>query len=163
MAEITIRKPRPRIRGRLLASLFVLGGLGLWGGAGAAQADTTHPFIGTLKIPGVTGSIMPSAVDDEGNLIVWRNDITAVAKYDPNGNPVNFTGLGTNILDGEGGKNCPSVPSDCDRVPTTEGFWSPGGREGYTNEIVAVDHSGGPTDGYIYVDNNTNDYNYPLL
>ena len=49
-------------------------------------------------------------------------------------------------------------------MPTTNGFegnatdhsfyW------GYENNIVAVDHSGGPADGYIYVENNYS-YNYP--
>ena len=133
-------------------------------GASAAPAETTHLLERTITLPPGYTAPQPSGVDKEGNILVWLDGQSEIAKFDPNGNPVNFSGLGTNILDGHGGTNCPAVPADCDRVPTTNGFegnatdhsfyW------GYENNIVAVDHSGGPADGYIYVENNYS-YNYP--
>jgi hypothetical protein len=122
--------------------------------APTASADTTHPFLGYINIASGTDP-QPIGVDHDGNLIVWLNDQKAVAKFDTNGNPVNFSGLGTNILDGNGGLHCPSTPSDCDRVPT-EGFRASDTHNEavYSGTVVAIDHSGGPADGYIYVENN---------
>jgi hypothetical protein len=71
-----------------------------------------------------------------------------VAKFDTSGNPVNFSALGTNVIDGAGGLECPDVPTDCDRVPAGQlGPFITG------KPIVQVDSSGGPTNGYIYVRN----------
>ena len=122
--------------------------------AAPAHADTTHPFLGYITIPNGTNP-QPAGVDHEGNLIVWLNDQKAVAKYDVNGNPVNFTGLGTNIIDGKGGFDCPSTPADCDRVPT-EGFRGTDSHNELVQSgtVLAIDNSGGPADGYIYVENN---------
>ncbi len=120
-------------------------------GAGSAQADTTHPFLGYIDLANGSNP-QPIGVDDAGNLIVWLNDQKAVAKYDINGNPVNFTGLGTNMIDGKGGYDCPNTPSDCDRVPT-EGFRETDPHFA-SNTPVAIDHSGSPAHGYIYVENN---------
>ena len=78
-------------------------------------------------------------------------DEKVIAKVDPSGNPVNFSGLGTNILDGRGGFDCPNTPSDCDRV-STNGFGV--GTGGYDpGKVVAVDQTDGPHSGYIYVRN----------
>ncbi len=121
-------------------------------GSSAATADTTHVFLKDITVA-TGGGVEPEGVDAQGNLIVWLNEQHAVAKYDTNGNPVNFSALGTNMIDGSGGHNCPTTPADCDRVPTTNGFTG----VTRTNEIVnlvAVDNSGGPANGYIYVLNN---------
>ena len=122
--------------------------------APAAHADTTHPFLGYINIANGTDP-QPIGVDHAGNLIVWLNDQKEVAKFDVNGNPVNFTGLGTNVIDGKGGFDCPNTPSDCDRVPT-EGFRASDTHNQVVESgtVVAVDNSGGPADGYIYVENN---------
>jgi hypothetical protein len=114
-----------------------------------ALADTTHPFLGNITLASGDNP-QPSAVDDDGNLIVWLNDQKAVGKFDINGNPVNFTELGTHLIDGAGGGDCPNTPSDCDLVPTN-GF---GTDSEVSGASVAIDHSGGPADGYIYVQNN---------
>jgi hypothetical protein len=122
--------------------------------ASPALADVTHPFVGFITLPSASEP-QPAAVDDDGNLIVWLNAQKAVGKFDVNGNPVNFTGLGTHILDGAGGFDCPNTPSDCDRAPTN-GFGTDFKGFGATpRNSVAVDHSGGPADDYIYVQNNT--------
>jgi hypothetical protein len=136
-----------------LLIVVALGTVGLALGAGPAMADTTHPFLGNIE--GSFGSDpQPMGVDGEGNLILWLDDQDAVAKFDTNGNPVNFTGLGTNILDGKGSFDCPNTPSDCDQVPGN-GFGAFGSYgNGVPSRVVAVDGSGGPADGYIYVQNN---------
>ena len=93
----------------------------------------------------------PQAVDAQGNVYVYNKGFNSVSRYDPAGNPVNFSALGTNTIDGQGGNNCPSVPSDCDRVPVG-GLYA---EEGYYAHVptVAVDATDGPTAGYIYVEN----------
>jgi hypothetical protein len=117
-----------------------------------AGAQTTHPFLGKIEL--ANGSRpQPSGVDSEGNIIVWLEQEEEVAKFDANGNPVNFSGLGTNILDGRGGFECPAVASDCDRVPSNGfGVGAPD-YEQNDGRVVVVDQSHGPQAGYIYVNN----------
>lgn len=119
----------------------------LWALASPAAANSVHLYEATWNFP--SGSD-PSAqgVDLQGNVYVYNIGSRTVEKFDPNGNPVNFSALGTNKLDGAGGLNCPTTPSDCDRVPQGK-FFVTGGRE----PTLAVDISDGPTSGYIYVDN----------
>ena len=118
-----------------------------------AGAETTHPFLGKIELAN-GNSPQASGVDSEGNILVWFEKELMVGKFDRNGNPVNFSGLGTNILDGRGGFECPAVPADCDRVPPN-GF-GVGVADYQQNEsrVVVVDQSGGSQDGYIYVNNN---------
>jgi hypothetical protein len=123
-------------------------------GPAAASADTTHVFQKYITLSGA-GDVQPEGVDAQGNLIVWDNAHHAVAKYDPNGNPVDFSTLGTNEIDGAGNHECPTVPSDCDQVVTTNGFTTTTETSGPVTNVVAIDHSGGPANGYIYV---VNDY-----
>ena len=117
-----------------------------------AAAQTTHPFLGKIELANGQGP-QPSGVDSEGNLIVWLENQEEVAKFDSNGNPVDFSALGTNILDGRGGFECPTTPSDCDRVPPNgfgvgiPEYQQNGGR------VVVVDQSHGPQAGDIYVSN----------
>lgn len=109
-------------------------------GASPATADTTHPFLREITLSSGTGP-QPFGVDSEGNLLVWLGGQEQIGKFDANGNPVNFSGLGTNRLDGKGGFDCPATPSDCDRVPGGE----------FHASSVAVDPSTGPAGGDIYV------------
>ncbi len=117
-----------------------------------AGAETTHPFLGKIELAN-GNSPQPSGVDSEGNILVWFEKELMVGKFDRNGNPVNFSGLGTNILDGRGGFECPAVSSDCDRVPSN-GF-GVGVADYNQNEsrVVVVDQSDGSQAGYIYVNN----------
>ena len=124
-------------------------------GSSAALADTTHVFERYIDIPGAE-EVQPVDADAQGNLLVWRNDTNDLIKVDPNGNPVNFSALGTNVLDGAGSFDCPKTPSDCDQMQTTNGFQN-GTNSGDVRNIVGVDHSGGPASGYIYITNNYRD------
>jgi hypothetical protein len=137
---------------RLLAALPVLALVLVLSPAGAS-ADTTHVFQKYITLAGA-GDVQPEGVDAQGNLIVWDNAHHAVEKYDIDGNPVPFSALGTNAIDGAGNHECPTVPADCDQVPTTNGFATTTQMTGPVTNVVAIDHSGGPADGYIYVLNN---------
>ena len=119
-------------------------------GAAPATANSVHLYETTWNTP--SGSApSPQAVDLAGNVYVYNKGFSSVSKYDPDGNPVNFSALGTNTIDGQGGGNCPSVPADCDRVPLGA-FYA---EEGFFAHVptVAVDTTTGPTSGYIYVEN----------
>jgi len=112
----------------------------------SAPANSVHLYQKSWDTP--AGS-QPSAeaVDLAGNVYVYNAGFKSVSKYDPDGNPVIFSALGTNSIDGKGGGDCPATPADCDRVPQGQlymGFWTP---------TVAVDTTTGPTTGYIYVEN----------
>jgi hypothetical protein len=115
--------------------------------ASSANAEYTNPFLGKITLASGTNP-QPVGVDPQGNIIVYLEGQEVLEKFDPSGNPVNFSALGTNVLDGQGGLECPQVPGDCDRVPAGElgPFFN-------DRPIAAVDESGGPTNGYIYVRN----------
>ncbi len=72
-----------------------------------------------------------------------------ISRFDEDGNPVNFSALGTSILDGKKGpgeKPCAEEPASCDVVPQGKLAFS-----NSFNEGIAIDESGGATDGNIYV------------
>jgi hypothetical protein len=120
--------------------------------AASALADSTHKYIESWNTPLGTQP-QPTAVDDEGNLYVYNEGTNTVSRYDRFGDPVPFSALGTNTIDGKGfGEDCPDTPDDCDKVPTN-GFGAPPFFGNNLRGQVAVDNSGGPADGYIYVVN----------
>jgi hypothetical protein len=125
--------------------------------AAPASANSVHLYETTWNMP--SGSKPTAqAVDNEGNLYVFNQGTSTVSRYDSNGNPAPFSALGTNLIDGKGGFDCPSTPSDCDRVPLNE-FVPAGGYcyAGCAHPLtVAVNTASGPTEGYIYVENGGN-------
>ncbi|HEY1354789.1 MAG TPA: fibronectin type III domain-containing protein [Solirubrobacterales bacterium] len=105
----------------------------------AAGAETTHKFLKNISLP-VNGARL-LGVDPQGNIILLAEG--AVQKFSPAGEPVNFSALGTNAIDGAGGGNCPATPADCDETP-----WNSLGPA----SIAAMNPSKtGPTAGYMYV------------
>jgi hypothetical protein len=138
-----------RVRRLVVGLLAILAVGAVW--AASASAEFTHPYEGSVTLAAGTGP-QPSGVDPEGNIIVFLEGQEVIAKFDPEGNPVNFSALGTNIIDGAGGLECPSVPTDCDRVPAGEL-----GPFIFGKPLVQVDSSGGPTNGYIYLRNHNKD------
>lgn len=131
--------------------------------AGSASANTTRAFIKEITLPAGFSGVQVAGVDSEGNLLVWFDDQHFLAKFDPQGNPVDFPALESNILDGRGTNDCPATPSDCDQVPSDgfrgmngTGLWTKdfiSGHAGDAGVVAAVDNSGGPTNGYIYIEN----------
>ena len=112
-----------------------------------ALASSVHNYVKTWNTP--PGSEpQAAAVDSAGNVYVYNAGFHSVSRYDPNGNPVPFTALGSNTIDGNGGTNCPATPADCDRVPLNHLYSS----FSFIPQ-VAVDSSDSPASGYIYVEN----------
>jgi hypothetical protein len=77
----------------------------------------------------------------------------SLSRWRPDGEPAPFSALGTNVIDakaGPGGKPCFEEPASCDQTPQGL-FQFYKGRPGGQYIQVAVDNSGGITDGDIYV------------
>jgi hypothetical protein len=117
-----------------------------------AAANSVHLYETTWNMP--SGSRPTAqAVDNDGNLYVFNQGTLTVSRFDSNGNPAPFAALGTNVIDGKGGFDCPSTPTDCDRVPLGQIFPVGNCPSGCAHPLtVAVDNSDGPASGYIYVE-----------
>jgi hypothetical protein len=105
----------------------------------AAQAAYLHTYSGVSFGPGgpssgafqeVAGIATDPATSD---VYVIARSLSAIYKFDASGKPVNFSALGTNMLDGSA---------------TPQGEFS---FEGSRRTQVSVDASGGPASGDIYV------------
>jgi len=100
-----------------------------------ASAALTHPFLNSLGPSGVGAGaferVRSIAVDSAtGDVYVLDTGKQAIYKFNAAGAPVNFSGLGTNVI---------------------EGVTSSGGGAEFQ---IAVDSSNGPDKGDIYVANN---------
>jgi hypothetical protein len=104
----------------------------------AAGAETTHQFLKNVPLPVNGAQLM--GVDPQGNVILFAEG--AIRKFSANGDPVNFSALGTNVIDGAGSGNCPATPSDCDQTP-----WNSFGPASLADMNQATT---GPTAGYMY-------------
>jgi hypothetical protein len=120
----------------LLGLAVLVAALGVLGfSAQQATAGVIHQFVGAFA----AGSNPQALTADQATGDVFVIDVSAgqVLKFDGSGNPANFSALGTNVLDGATGAGA-----------TPHGafaFDSPSAAQ------VAVDNSGGATDGYLYV------------
>jgi hypothetical protein len=111
------------VPGALLAAVLVAV-VGVLVFSGSALAGIRHPFVGSFA---AGSSPQGVAVDQaSGDVFVIDVGAGAVLKFDASGNPVDFSALGSNSLGGFA-------------------FDQPSAAQ------VAVDNSGGPTDGYLYV------------
>src|SRR5262249_53039748 len=102
-------------------------------GVGSAAA-ALHPFVGTIgSFAGPAGV----AVDSGGDVYVLDASAGNVQKFGPDGAPSDFAAFGTNVLDGSE---------------------TPSGAFSFSTETsqLAVDNSGGPNDGALYVTNTFN-------
>src|SRR5215213_1166576 len=79
-----------------------------------AAAEATHKFLKNMALP-VSGGVQPVGVDAQGNIIVLTDG--TIRKFSSTGAPVDFSALGTNVIDGAGGGDCPATPADCDQTP----------------------------------------------
>ena len=104
-----------------------------------AEAAVTHVVSG--QFPTGAGTAEGVAVDSSNDVYVIDQSGRDILKFDSNGNPVNFSALGTNVLNGS------SQPTE--KTPSN-GFVF----ENSSGSAVAVDNSGGPANGEIYVTNN---------
>ena len=84
-----------------------------------------------------------------GDLLVGEEGTNSISRYRADGTPDPFSALGTNVIDGKpgsGGKPCAEEPASCDQTP--QGGLEIGGQD---PTGIAIDESGGPTNGDIYV------------
>ena len=106
----------------------------------SALALRAHPLLEPLGSANQPSFVEPEgmAVDQAtGALLVIDGEANAISRYNPDGTPADFSALGSNVIDGAGTGDA-----------TPQGGLSFGG----PGEVqVAVDSSGGVTDGNIYV------------
>jgi hypothetical protein len=121
-------------------------------GGGTAFALNGHapspsnPFLEGLANP------QALAVDQSsGELYVLDVGDSTVKRFDSSGAPSEFSALGSNAIDAAGGGDCAATPADCDQTPQG-GF----AFDGPSAAQLAIDRSGGPAEGYIYVTNSLN-------
>jgi hypothetical protein len=107
----------------------------------SAGAETTHRFLRTVALPVNGAQLM--GIDPQGNIILFAEG--AIRKFSTTGEPVDFSALGTNVIDGAGGGNCPTTPADCDQTPWNT-LGQPPGNAADMNQSQL-----GPTAGYMYV------------
>jgi hypothetical protein len=125
-------------------------------------ADSSRAQNGARLFEGVLGASqqptfvnpMAVAVDRRpgptaGDVLVVDGAAQTVSRFTPAGLPDPFPALGTHVIDGKkgvGGLACALEPASCDETPqNTFAF-------GSASEVqVAIDSSGGATDGNIYV------------
>ncbi len=125
---------------------------------GSASAETSRPLQKSIKFPD-NRTPMGIAVDGAGNIYVnVRISNTSglygiVEKYDSEGNPVNFTAVAPYI---QGNKILGRPNPDFKNEPGEEEFFTPQFDNSFPNGI-AVDHSGGPNNGYFYFSPTFND------
>ena len=104
--------------------------------AGQASAATSRPLLRTIKFPDGEYATQV-ATDAAGNLYAtMRANPSRIEKFDAEGEPVNFTKTAPYISG-----NAITGTAEGDPIEVDGGF--PAG--------IAVDRTGGPTDGYIYV------------
>jgi hypothetical protein len=124
------------VRRRVVWLCAVMAFVGFLVFVGVAQAGKVHPFVSSF--PAGTGPQALAVDQATGDVLVVDVAAGAVLKFDSAGNPSNFSALSSNVLDGAGGADATSGG----------GFvFDPGN----SANQVAVDNSGGPADGYVYV------------
>jgi hypothetical protein len=125
-----------------VAAIFVLSGTL----APLAAASTEHPYLepfGSAAQPSFSSPAGLAVDQSTGDVYVIDIGAQTLSRYDEEGNPVEFSALGTNVIDGKNG---------ADTTPQEKIF----GSFGAANEVeVAIDESGGATDGNIYVTDTT--------
>jgi hypothetical protein len=126
---------RPRVRAWMLGVSVLVVVLAL-GGSRSASAGLVHPFVSSFA----AGSIPQAVAVDQtsGDLYVIDLGANTVLKFDASGAPTDFSAVGSNTLDGASGPN----------LTPEGGFFFD-----FNAAQVAVDNSGGATDGYLYVTN----------
>lgn len=117
----------------------------------SASALSQRPFKETFGSAAQPTFEWPSviAVDKgSGDVLVGDYFGESLTRYHADGTPAPFAALGSNKIDGKeaNGKPCSEEPASCDQTPQNGiGIGIGGGNQ------IAIDESGGPTDGDIYL------------
>ena len=136
------RAGRLRLPAGVLIALLALFGL-MASSASASKTRVLKETFGSAAQPSF-GDDSGLAVDQSsGALLVIDAQARTVSRFNPDGTPANFSALGTNVIDGEGG---------ADLTPQGDLLF------GSPSEVqVAVDNSAGPNAGNVYVTQNSRD------
>lgn len=98
-------------------------------GSGSALAGNVHPFLetfGSANQPSFASAAGLAIDQSNGDVLVIERGAGAISRYHEDGTPAPFSGLGSNVIGGLSFGGAPEVQ-------------------------IAVDESGGPADGDIYV------------
>ena len=125
--------------------------------AGQASAATSRPLLKNIDLADYK-TPMGVATDAAGNIYVNVRIHNAdyygmIEKFDAEGNPLNFTGSASYI---SGNKLLGRPSFGNEGEPTPPGY-VPLAYDGYSKNGIAVDSSGGPSNGYIYTSPTFND------
>lgn len=135
-----------------LISLVALSALVFAASASATQYQ--RPFIenfGSVEQPTTEWGAILATEKATGNVLIAERSVfepgSPVDRYHSDGTPAPFAALGSNMIDGKegpGGKPCSEEPASCDQTPQNYVEISSGTQ-------IAIDESGGITDGDIYI------------
>ncbi len=133
---------------RLALPLAVLAVLVFAASAGATKTHVFKETFGSAAQPSFSGARGVAVDQSSGDVLVMSvgEGTPSIKRYNPDGTAANFSGLGTNAIDGKGNGECATVPADCDQTPQN-GLAFASAEESQ----IAVDNSGTATDGDIYV------------
>lgn len=123
----------------------------LAGSVASANAATQRPFketFGSAAQPSFQWPLAVAVDPGTGDVLVADYQEQAIRRFHSDGTPSPFSALGTNLIDGReaNGKPCAEEPASCDQT-LQNGIEV----EAASAQQIAVDDSGGPTDGNIYV------------
>jgi hypothetical protein len=108
---------------------------------GSASASKSHPFkeiFGSAAQPTITTPRSVAVDQSSGDVLVMQaSSPPSIKRYNPDGTPHNFSALGTNVIDGKEGP---------DATPQAGLSFASA-----SESQIAIDNSGGVTDGDIYV------------
>jgi Tol biopolymer transport system component len=122
----------------------------------SAGALTQRPFketFGSAAQPSFEWSRSVAIDKGSGDVLVGDSGTIAsgflatLSRFHADGTPAPFAALGTNVIDGmeANGKPCAEEPASCDQTPQNKVEF------GEQSSQLAIDESGGPTDGDIYL------------
>jgi hypothetical protein len=109
-----------------------------------SAAQPTFGWSSTIAVDQKTGDVYIGDANSTGS-----GFIGTLSRFHPDGTPAPFEALGSNVIDGReaNGKPCAEEPASCDKTPQGEIVVS----TFVSTTQIAIDESGGPTDGDIYI------------
>ncbi|HEU4906971.1 MAG TPA: hypothetical protein VFT19_12770 [Solirubrobacterales bacterium] len=130
-------KSRPALLACVLAAAVAVLALVVGSASGATTRFLVEVFGSSAQptFPGDRGMAVDQA---SGELYVLESSADEIRRYNSDGTPSNFGALGSNAIDGEGAED--ETPEGSLDFPSSR-----------TESQIAIDESGGETDGNIYV------------
>jgi Tol biopolymer transport system component len=136
------------LRAASIPAVFALLALALASPAGAAYQRPFEETFGSAEQPTFASPATLAVDPATGDLLVGDSSNGTIKRFHADGTPDPFAALGSNTIDGkEDAKPCAEEPASCDKTPQN-GIKLRTQSEGTQ---IAVDHSGGATDGNIYL------------